>query len=142
VSPADRDDVVVDLVPLINVTDVERSIRFYEELGFRVVKTYEPEGRLEFAGLEATPSAKLMLGRVDVAGNWEPDDVSPGHLCLYSPDLEALRERLIAAGFEQDPIEEVAGPGPDRRICLRDPDGYGHMAVELFEQSVAADPRP
>ena len=64
VGPAAGDG-VVDLVPFILVTDVERSIGFYEALGFRVVKRYEPNGRLEFAGLEATSSAKVMLARVE-----------------------------------------------------------------------------
>jgi catechol 2,3-dioxygenase-like lactoylglutathione lyase family enzyme len=52
---------IVDLVPFLLVRDVERSIRFYEALGFEVVKRYEPSGRLEFAGLEATSAAKVML---------------------------------------------------------------------------------
>jgi hypothetical protein len=56
---------IVDLVTFLLVADVERSIRLYEALGFDVVKRYEPDGRLEFAGLEATPAAKVMLGRVD-----------------------------------------------------------------------------
>jgi len=66
-------DGVVDLVPFILVTDVERSIGFYEALGFRVVKRYEPNGRLEFAGLEATSSAKVMLARVEEVPDTGPD---------------------------------------------------------------------
>jgi catechol 2,3-dioxygenase-like lactoylglutathione lyase family enzyme len=51
-------DAIVDLVPFLLVADVERSIPFYEALGFNVVKRYEPDGRLEFAGLEATPAPR------------------------------------------------------------------------------------
>jgi catechol 2,3-dioxygenase-like lactoylglutathione lyase family enzyme len=36
---------IVDLVPFLLVSDVERSNRFYEALGFEVVKRYEPNGR-------------------------------------------------------------------------------------------------
>jgi catechol 2,3-dioxygenase-like lactoylglutathione lyase family enzyme len=51
-------DAVVDLVPFLFVADVERSIPFYEALGFDVIKRYELNGRLEFAGLEATAAVR------------------------------------------------------------------------------------
>jgi len=133
---------VVDLVPFILVADVERSISFYEQLGFRVIKRYEPDGRLEFAGMEATSAAKLMLARVDVVPQTGPDAPTPGFLYLYTSDLDALRARLVARGIAVDEIEEGPGPGPNRQLCVRDPDGHGHMVAELFEGSVGRDPRP
>lgn len=69
---------VVDLVPFILVADVERSIPFYEALGFEVIKRYEHNGRLEFAGLEATSSAKVMLARDDDVPETGPDARTPG----------------------------------------------------------------
>jgi catechol 2,3-dioxygenase-like lactoylglutathione lyase family enzyme len=128
---------VVDLVPFLHVTDVARSIPFYEALGFRVIKRYEPDGRLEFAGLEATSSAKIMLARVDDVPARES---SPGFLYLYTPDLDAFRDRLIRSGIDPGRIEDGPGPGPTRQLCVRDPDGHGHMVAELFEGSVGRDP--
>jgi catechol 2,3-dioxygenase-like lactoylglutathione lyase family enzyme len=139
IAPAAGDG-VVDLVPFILVTNVERSIGFYEALGFRVVKRYEPNGRLEFAGLEATSSAKVMLARVDEVPDPGPDARTPGFLYLYTSNLEALRERLLGAGHHADEIQEGSGPGPNRQLCVRDPDGHGHMVAELFEGSVGRDP--
>jgi catechol 2,3-dioxygenase-like lactoylglutathione lyase family enzyme len=133
-------DMVVDLVPFIFVTDVERSIRFYELLGFAVVKRYQPGGRLEFAGLEATSSAKVMLARVNEVPDTGPDAPTPGFLYLYTSDLEALRGRLVAAGHHADEIEDGPGPGPNRQMCVHDPDDHGHMVAELFEGSVGRDP--
>jgi catechol 2,3-dioxygenase-like lactoylglutathione lyase family enzyme len=132
---------VVDLVPFILVSDVARSIEFYEELGFRVVKRYEPDGRLEFAGMEATSSAKVMLARVDDVPETGSDASTPGFLYLYTPDLDALRERLAARGVDVGEIEDGPGPGPSRQLCVRDPDGHGHMVAELFAGSVGRDPR-
>jgi catechol 2,3-dioxygenase-like lactoylglutathione lyase family enzyme len=100
------EDTVVDLVPFVHVTDVARSISFYEALGFRVVKRYEPNGRLEFAGLEATSSAKLMLARVSEVPEPDPDQPGPGFLYLYTPDLDAFRERLIRNGIAPGEIDE------------------------------------
>jgi catechol 2,3-dioxygenase-like lactoylglutathione lyase family enzyme len=131
---------IVDLVPFLLVADVERSIRFYEALGFEAVKRYEPDGRLEFAGLEATPAAKVMLARVDEVPDTGPDAPTPGFLYLYTSDLPALRDRLLALGYEADEIEDGPGPGPNRQMCVLDPDGHGHMVAELFEGSVGRDP--
>jgi catechol 2,3-dioxygenase-like lactoylglutathione lyase family enzyme len=133
-------DAVVDLVPFLLVADVERSIPFYEALGFDVIKRFQPNDRLEFAGLEATSSAKVMLARVDAVPETGPDASSPGFLYLYTRDLEALRARLLRAGHDADEIEDGPGPGPNRQMCVRDPDGHGHMVAELFEGSVGRDP--
>jgi catechol 2,3-dioxygenase-like lactoylglutathione lyase family enzyme len=138
---AARGETVVDLVPFLLVADVERSIPFYEALGFEVVKRYQPGERLEFAGLEATSSAKVMLARVDEVPATGPDAPTPGFLYLYTSDLEGLRSRLIDAGHRADEIEDGPGPGPNRQMCVRDPDGHGHMVAELFEGSVGAAPR-
>jgi lactoylglutathione lyase len=131
---------VVDLVPFIRVTDVERSLGFYEAFGFEVVKRYQPNGRLEFAGLEATCSAKMMLARVEELPETGPDAVTPGFLYLYTGDLDALRERLLRAGHHAEEIEDGPGPGPNRQMCVCDPDGHRHMVTELFEGSVGRDP--
>ena len=133
-------DTIVDLVPFILVTDVERSITFYEALGFGVIKRFEPKGKLEFAGLEATSSAKIMLARVDAIPERDPDAQSPGFLYLYTNDLDAFRERLIASGVDPGEIEDGPGPGPKRQLCVRDPDGHDHMVAELFDGSVGRDP--
>jgi catechol 2,3-dioxygenase-like lactoylglutathione lyase family enzyme len=133
-------DAIVDLVPFLLVADVERSIRFYEALGFDVVKRYQPAGRVEFAGLEATPAAKVMLARVDEVPDTRPDPQAPGFLYLYTSNLRALRDRLLALGYEADEIEDGPGPGPNRQMCVRDPDGHGHVVAELFEGSIGARP--
>jgi catechol 2,3-dioxygenase-like lactoylglutathione lyase family enzyme len=133
---------VVDLVPFIRVSDVARSIRFWEALGFRVVKRYEPDGRLEFAGLESTAAAKVMLARVDRLSELDPDRPTPGFLYLYTPDLDAFRKRLLAHGIEPGEITDGPGPGPNREMCVHDPDGHGHMVAELWPGSIAGRPEP
>jgi len=127
---------VVDLVPFLHVVDVERAIPFYEALGFAVIKRYEPGGTLEFAGLRATSAAKIMLARVDEPPETDPTAPGAGFPYLYTRDLHALRGRLLAAGHQAEEVEEGPGPGPRRHMCVRDPDGHGHMVAELFEGSV------
>ena len=131
-------DEIVDLVPFIRVADVSRSIAFYEALGFRVGGTHERGGRLEFAELESTAAAKLMLARVEPGPARDPDQPGPGFHYLYTPALDALRERLLLAGFEPGEIED-GSPGPEREMCVRDPDGHGHMVAELSPSPSASD---
>jgi catechol 2,3-dioxygenase-like lactoylglutathione lyase family enzyme len=134
------DGTVADLIPFLFVTDVARSIRFYEALGFELVHTFEPQGRLEFAELESTASAKVMLARVEELPGDEPQEPSRGFLYLYVCSLDALRKHLIELGFEAGEIRD-GSPGPRRELCVRDPDGHGHMVAELAESSIAGDPR-
>jgi catechol 2,3-dioxygenase-like lactoylglutathione lyase family enzyme/limonene-1,2-epoxide hydrolase len=133
-APADK---VVDVVPFLKVTDVERAISFYAALGFEVVKRHEPRGQLEFAGLRASRAAKLMLARVDEPPESGPEARALGFLYLYTRDIEALRTRLTDLGHQPEEIERGHGPGPNRQMCVRDPDGHAHMVAELFEGSIA-----
>jgi catechol 2,3-dioxygenase-like lactoylglutathione lyase family enzyme len=142
ITPAHARSDVVDLVPFIHVSDVARSIRFWEALGFRVVKRYEPNGRLEFAGLESTAAAKVMLARVDRPSERDPNRRTPGFLYLYTPDLDAFRKRLLEHGIEPGEITDGPGPGPNREMCVRDPDGHGHMVAELWTGSIAGPSEP
>ena len=81
-----------------------------------------------------------MLARVEEVTATGRDARTPGFLYLYTSDLEVLRERLLGAGHYADEIEDGPGPGPNRQMCVRDPDGHGHMVAELFEGSVGRDP--
>jgi catechol 2,3-dioxygenase-like lactoylglutathione lyase family enzyme len=136
---AQAEDTVVDLVPFIHVTDVPRSIAFYEALGFRLGESYAPRGRLEFAELESTRAAKVMLARVDELPERNPEQAGPGYLYLYTRSLDALCTRLLAHGFQPGEIRD-GSPGPEREMCVRDPDGHGHMVTELALSSIASVP--
>ena len=48
------------LVPFVHVRSVERSIAFYETLGFAVNDTFEPDGTVAWAFLEHE-QARIML---------------------------------------------------------------------------------
>jgi catechol 2,3-dioxygenase-like lactoylglutathione lyase family enzyme len=95
ITPAHARSNVVDLVPFVHVSDVARSIRFWEALGFRVVKRYEPNGRLEFAGLESTAAAKVMLARVDRPSERDPDQPALGFLYRSRPPTAVNRRRAV-----------------------------------------------
>lgn len=100
---------VTNLIAFVQVAEVERSIAFYEKFGFEVTGTYHHLGDLDFAAIESD-RAPLMLVRA--AG---PIDARQQRILfyLYAPDLDALRDQLVADGLPVGPIVD-GSPGPER----------------------------
>ena len=104
--------------PLLHVRSLETSISFYQRLGFEVLDTDRctPFG---WARLHCEGGA-IMLLRAEK----QIDPRVQGVLFyLYTPDLKALRDHLIAGGVKPS---EIACPPymPSGEIRLDDPDGY------------------
>ena len=105
------------LVPIAHVADVQRSIDFYRQLGFREGHTLVVEGRLVWAWL-ANGIAHLMVGRCAPSANLE--DVV---FYLYAQDVVAYHDELEAKGVKVSAI----GHPPYMQageFCVTDPDGY------------------
>jgi len=119
----------------IRVHDLERSVRFYELLGF--TKTAGPIGPEPVAILDHPSGVEinLILNASDAsAPNVLMDGVAKHagitHIALLCPDLEAAQAGLAAAG-----IALSGGPiqfGPKARgIFVRDPD---RNVIELHQR--------
>ena len=114
-----------EIVPLLNVEDVERSIAFYTRaLSFEVVRNYAAAGRTVWAMLQNGP-AKLMINGSDDPGSAQRRRrPSYGETVLYlyvelACDCHAaMTARGIGAGKVE--IE----PYGMEEFRLRDPDGY------------------
>jgi catechol 2,3-dioxygenase-like lactoylglutathione lyase family enzyme len=117
---------VRDLIPFVHVTDVARSIAFYELLGFELKDTYEHDGRLDWAALESR-DAQLMLAHASAPIERDKQAVL---FYLYADDLAALREHLLAKGVTVGEIRD-GSPGPAREMGLADPDGWCLMVAEI-----------
>jgi lactoylglutathione lyase len=110
----------------IRVHDLERSVRFYELLGFR--KTAGPVGPEPVAILEHPTGVELnlILNAPDASAPnilMDVPEKHPGitHVALLCPDLQQAQKQLEAAGIS------ISG-GPIRfenmgeAIFIRDPD--------------------
>jgi catechol 2,3-dioxygenase-like lactoylglutathione lyase family enzyme len=111
---------VTGLIPMAFVADVQRSIDFYKLLGMEVRGQLKSSGGdLRWAHVRCE-QADLMLARAT-----EP--VAPSQQAvlfyLYSPNLAALREHLIAAGIH---VSAITYPDymPKGEVRVEDPDGY------------------
>ena len=111
---------VTGLVPMAHVADVQRAVDFYKLLGMDLRGSLKgSSGELQWAHI-ASEQADLMLTRAS-----EPVVASQQAVLfyLYSPNLVALREHLIAAGVR---VSSITYPEYMRKgeIRVEDPDGY------------------
>jgi lactoylglutathione lyase len=115
------------------ITDIDRSVAFYEALGFREV------GRLPI-GDEAVNVFMNQPGdgdmpRLELTYNFGVDSYelgsAYGHIAITAGDLDATLAALSELGIDPEkPPYSVREHGP--RLCfVKDPDGY---RIELVEQ--------
>ncbi len=111
---------VTGLIPMAHAADVQRSVDFYRLLGMEVRGSLRtPAGDLQWVHLNCG-QADLMFARAS-----EPVIASQQAVLfyLYSPDLIALREHLLASGVKVSPITYPEYM-PKGEIRVEDPDGY------------------
>ena len=110
------------LIPLVDVSDVERSIEFYKNaLGFTIEDKLTWNGSIEWALLSSGPVC-IMLSNGD-----DPRDdtyVVPknGVFFIYPEDIDGLYQSLQSKGYETSALQ--AGQRGAREFYLQDPDGY------------------
>jgi catechol 2,3-dioxygenase-like lactoylglutathione lyase family enzyme len=133
-------------VVTIPVSDVDRARKFYESLGWRLDET--PPGVVQLTPPGSGCSVQFGPNRTSAPPG------SAENLFLVVPDIERVRDELVASGIEvsdvfhrvvqvdadgQTPGVEpdlVSGPDPERRSYLsyasfRDPDGNGWLCQEV-----------
>ncbi len=111
---------VHELVPFAHVADVERSIRFYSLLGFEAQNTLtDNTGRVFWSWLQADEAALMVA--------YTESPIVPEHQAVlfyvYTKDIAALRQHLIANGVEVSEISYPAHMEAGEVECA-DPDGY------------------
>lgn len=116
------------LVAFAHVSDVERTIRFYSDLGFKVTNSVVTDGTTTpvWAWLRSE-KADLMVGRAS-----EPIDPSQQAVLfyLYYDDIKQTRATLIGLGHDAGAIAyPFYMPGGEFR--LHDPDGYVLMLAQV-----------
>jgi len=114
------------------VTDLRRSVSFYESLGFqRAVQSVLPDESGSFVLLEAPSPPDLLLVRGDGGG------ATGVVIVLDVRDLGEMLAQLVASGT---PVRETINPQTGRSVMhIFDPDGYG---IEFVEGSTAQPNHP
>jgi lactoylglutathione lyase len=118
------------LFAAIRVSDLERSLRFYSALGYRIL------GRVHLGGGEQLvvlsfpdePAATLELVHRPGAG---PVGVGGfDHLAIQTDDVAATVASLRDKDLDPGPVEVPHGPEGPSLAWLEDPDGH---RIELVE---------
>jgi lactoylglutathione lyase len=116
------------------VTDPERSVAFYEALGFekRRELPIREEAVNYFLGVPGKdgPELELTYNFETPKGGYELGS-GYGHVAVTVEDLDRTLERLAGEGIEPERPPYTVRDGGSRLCFVRDPDGY---RVELIEQ--------
>jgi lactoylglutathione lyase len=117
------------------ITEPQRSIAFYEALGFekRRELPIRDEAINYFLGIPRQDGPELELTH-----NFETPDggydvgTGYGHIALTVDDLDATLTRLAEQGIEPERAPYTVREGGSRLCFVRDPDSY---RVELIERA-------
>jgi|GEM_PF-1678873 RNA polymerase sigma factor (sigma-70 family) len=120
------------MIPLLTVYDVRRSIQFYRDiLGFEVEGTIETKGPLGFAALRRD-DIRLMFNSALEPSEQDPKEDKSRSMDVtfyfWSMDVANLRDRLIQEGLDVGDLHETYYGM--RQFALHDPDGYNLVLQE------------
>jgi uncharacterized glyoxalase superfamily protein PhnB len=117
-----RPPTVRELVPLLFVQDIERSVAFYRNgLGFEVCARWAPDGKLAWCRIQRDASAVMLQQASEEDGPAEGRGRGTGFFFICD-DVDALYSELSARGVQVGP-PQVAFYGM-KQIFMADPDGY------------------
>jgi lactoylglutathione lyase len=115
------------------VHDIDRSVAFYEKLGFEELRRMpiRDEATNVFMGL---PGDGARLELTHNHDRDEPYEIGSGygHIAISADDLDGTLERLAADGIEPERPPYQVREGGSRICFVRDPDDY---RIELIERS-------
>jgi catechol 2,3-dioxygenase-like lactoylglutathione lyase family enzyme len=141
----------------INCSDYDRSLRFYNALGFKEIWRVPERNTPEVAAAVGMPPYRVKGALLALEGasppvvidllEWkEPRDEAPPYPHLYhygiarvalmTDDMEADMARLRAVGarFISEPAQMPPSSGSRARfVCFKDPDGTVLELVENFD---------
>jgi lactoylglutathione lyase len=115
------------------ITDVDRSVAFYEALGFEEV------GRIpirdEAINVFMNQPGDGDMPRLELTCNFGVDfyeiGTGYGHVAITSADLDAMLQRLAVQGIEPERPPYRIREGGSRLCFVRDPDGYRIEIIEI-----------
>ena len=116
----------------ISVRNLEKSLKFYETLGFKQVHRYdEADGSMSISHLKLgevfleifhyVKNEDKPVVELEYANNLE--DIGVKHIALWSDDLEATLEELRQLGLATDETKITVGRTKVSYFFIQDPDG-------------------
>ena len=115
----------------LRVSDLERSLVFYQAVGYTVAGTVEgtAHGTLSMLQLPGDPFVAVELVHDPAQGSAGPG-TGISHLVIQVESLDAALAGLAANGIASEPPGLPGGAGGPRTSWITDPDGY---RIELVQ---------
>jgi lactoylglutathione lyase len=116
------------------ITDIDRSVAFYEALGFKEVRRMpiRDEAVNVFMNLPEDGDEP----RLELTYNFGVDSydlgTAYGHIAITTPDLDATLGRLAQQGIEPERAPYSVSEGGSLICFVRDPDQY---RIEIIERA-------
>jgi lactoylglutathione lyase len=115
------------------ITDIDRSVAFYEALGFEEVRRVPI--RDEAVNVFMNQPGDGDEPRLELTYNFGVDHyeigTAYGHIAITAGDLDATLTQLAALGIEPERPPYTIREGGSRLCFVRDPDGY---RIELNDE--------
>ena len=113
------------------ITDVDRSVEFYEKLGFKDLMRMpiRDEAINVFMGLPDDGARLELTWNKDQEGDYEIG-TGYGHIAITVDDLDGTLAKLKEVGIEPERPPYTVRDGGNRICFVRDPDQY---RIELIE---------
>jgi len=114
------------------ITDIDRSVDFYEKLGFEELRRMPigDDATNVFMGLPGDGARLELTYNHDQEGSYEIG-TGYGHIAVTAEDLDDTLERLAGIGIEPEKPPYTVREGGSRLCFVRDPDGY---RIEILER--------
>jgi len=106
------------------VTDMARTLAFYESLGLDLVTVYGGPDQAFTSLRYGENFVNLSAGEGPPAGHW-------GRVILHVDDVDAVHAAAVAAGHQPEMAPSDA-PWGERYFHLRDPDGHELSFAKLL----------
>ncbi len=118
---------------MLRILDEDRSLAFYQALGFRETSRKRVGGDTATVIFLALPGDGERLELTLNDGRTEPYDLGEayGHIALSVDDMQAELEDLASKGITPEKPPYQSRPGGSTICFIRDPDGYRIELVEV-----------
>ena len=116
------------------ITDIDRSVSFYEALGFEEVGRFELGDGATNVFLNIPGDGDMPRLELTFNPGVQSYEIGTGygHIALTVPDVDATLTALSSVGIKPEKPPYSVREGGSKICFVRDPDGY---RVELVERS-------
>lgn len=119
--PHISDAPTMTVVPLLWVKNIEKSIRFYEEIGFKISETWQPQDKIQWCRVEFHDAALMLQQIIDLDAIQQIGEDNGIQLYFITDEVDAVYHQIRTRGIDVSPPKiEFYGM---KQVFVSDPDG-------------------